>query len=108
MRVNDLEVELDDETVHVLRGGEEVARAGWTGRAIVPPPASNAPVAAIDWHAIERALIEDIDAELEARRSAAYDSAGVDLTLIDWMLSLSPRERLEALSIHGRSIGRLL
>jgi hypothetical protein len=108
MRVNDLEVELEGETVRVLRAGQEVARSGWTGRAIIPPPTSRVPAPTIDWHAIERALIEDIDAELEARRSAAYDAAGVDLTLIDWMLSLSPRERLEALSIHGRSIGRLL
>lgn len=28
---------------------------------------------------------------------AAYDENGVDLTLIDWMLSLSPEERLQYL-----------
>ena len=39
---------------------------------------------------------------------AAYDDAGVDLTLVDFMLSLSPRARLEALLTHARSIGRLL
>jgi len=40
--------------------------------------------------------------------AGAYDAAGVDVTLVDWMLSLSPRERLEALFVHATSIARLL
>jgi hypothetical protein len=43
----------------------------------------------------QRAL-EDL-AEIEARQRAAQNKDGVDLTLIDWMLSLSPSERLATL-----------
>jgi len=37
----------------------------------------------------------------------ATDAAGVDLTLIRWMLSLTPRERLEANRRAVRAIQRL-
>jgi len=36
-----------------------------------------------------------------------YDVDGTDLTLIRWMLSLSPRERLEALQSSAGSLERL-
>jgi hypothetical protein len=36
-----------------------------------------------------------------------YSSDGVDLTLIRWMLSLSPRERLEVLQASAGSLERL-
>ena len=36
-----------------------------------------------------------------------YSPDGVDLTLIRWMLSLSPKERLEYLQQHIRTIVRL-
>jgi len=105
VRVSDLEVRLDGDLVCVFRDSTELARAGWTGRRVIPPAT---PVPDVDWSLIERALIEEIDSELEARRRAAYDETGVDLTLVDFMLSRSPRERLDALLTHARSIGRLL
>jgi hypothetical protein len=108
VRVSDFDVELDGDFVRVLRDGVEVARCGWTGRRIAPPTAPRGVAPVIDWQAIEQALVEWIDADLESRRRAAYDDAGVDLTLVDYMLSLSPRERLDALLTHARSIGRLL
>jgi hypothetical protein len=37
----------------------------------------------------------------------AYSPDGVDLTLIRWMLSLTPAERLQTLQQHVRSILRL-
>jgi len=37
----------------------------------------------------------------------AYSNDGVDLTLIRWMLSLSPEERLQALQDAVRSLTRL-
>lgn len=37
----------------------------------------------------------------------AYAEDGVDLTLIRWMLSLTPTERLETLQQNVRSIMRL-
>lgn len=36
-----------------------------------------------------------------------YSPDGVDLTLIRWMLSLTPAERLQTLQQHVRSILRL-
>jgi len=44
----------------------------------------------------------------DARGTEAFDAAGVDVTLIDWMLSLTPRERLEALFLYATSTARLL
>jgi hypothetical protein len=43
----------------------------------------------------QRAL-DDL-AEIEARQRAAQNEDGVDLTLIDWMLSLTPSEHIATL-----------
>jgi hypothetical protein len=43
----------------------------------------------------------------EAVPDQAFDADGVDLTLIRWMLSLSPRQRLEVLQKHVNSVLRL-
>jgi hypothetical protein len=41
------------------------------------------------------------------RNEATHSEDGVDLTLIRWMLSLTPAERLEVLEANVRSILRL-
>ncbi len=38
---------------------------------------------------------------------ARYSEDGVDLTLIRWMLSLTPTERLQMLQLNVRSLARL-
>jgi hypothetical protein len=38
---------------------------------------------------------------------AIYSADGVDLTLIRWMLSLTPAERLQVLQLSVRSLARL-
>ena len=43
-------------------------------------------------------------AELSAMQREAYDDDGVDMSLIRWMLSLSPRERLRVLDERARFI----
>jgi hypothetical protein len=43
----------------------------------------------------------------DATGTDAFDAAGGDVTLIDWMLSLTPRERLEALFAYASSTARL-
>ncbi len=48
-----------------------------------------------------------IEKEPVILRPAAISEDGVDLTLIRWMLSLSPLERLQVLQQHIRSIMRL-
>ena len=44
---------------------------------------------------------------LSAQENFPYSNDGVDITLIQWMLSLSPTERLQVLQQHVRSIMRL-
>jgi hypothetical protein len=39
---------------------------------------------------------------------ALYGDDGVDLTLIRWMLSLTPTERLQVLQEQARSLARLI
>jgi len=46
--------------------------------------------------------------ELEQLNAEAFDAAGVDLTQIDWMLALSPLERLSALYETAASLARLM
>ena len=41
---------------------------------------------------------------MEERTTAEHDDAGVDVTLIRWMLSLSPAERLDVLQQNVNSI----
>jgi len=41
------------------------------------------------------------------REDAPYAEDGVDVTLIRWMLSLTPAERLQALQQFARSILRM-
>jgi hypothetical protein len=42
-----------------------------------------------------------------ALNGQAYSEDGVDLTLIRWMLSLTPSERLQALQQNVQSLARL-
>jgi hypothetical protein len=48
------------------------------------------------------------DQEIEALNQKAFDAAGVDLTQIDWMLSLTPFERLQVLYETTASLARLM
>ena len=49
----------------------------------------------------------EAEKEIERLNAKSFDSAGVDLTQIDWMLSLTPRERLQALYETAASLSRL-
>jgi hypothetical protein len=66
-----------------------------------------APLPEIDADGVDRARLDAEAAHLDARGTAAFDASGEDVTLIDWMLSLSPRERLEALYASASSTARL-
>lgn len=48
------------------------------------------------------------DHEIETLNQNAFDAAGVDLTQIDWMLSLTPFERLQVLYETAASLERLM
>ena len=45
--------------------------------------------------------------ELRPPGDLAYSEEGVDLTVIRWMLSLTPAQRLETLQNHVRSVLRI-
>ena len=48
------------------------------------------------------------DQEIERLNASAFDASGVDLTQIDWMLALTPLERLSALYETAASLARLM
>lgn len=98
MRVGGLEVLVDRREVVVRQGETIVATGEWTGRLEV-----RSGVLDEETHAnIAAAIAED---EARALASAtAYDDSGVDLTLIDWMLTLTPSERLRVLLRHAAGL----
>jgi hypothetical protein len=49
----------------------------------------------------------DVSSVAVADVRPSHSEDGVDLTLIRWMLSLTPTERLEVLQQHIRAIARL-
>jgi hypothetical protein len=52
-------------------------------------------------------LAEHKEAALESQGEQTYSDDGVDLTLIRWMLSLTPTERLQTLQQTVQSLMRL-
>ena len=52
--------------------------------------------------------VRSADEELQRLNEAAFDEAGVDLTQIDIMLALTPRERLRMLYESAASLARLM
>jgi hypothetical protein len=59
------------------------------------------------WQALEDALRLEAESLIASTFAAAYDERGVDVTQIDEMLKLSPRERLQVLDEQRRSILKL-
>ena len=51
-------------------------------------------------------LLAEGKEEVEAMQRAAYDDDGVDVSLIRWMLGLTPRERLSVWEKHWRFVAR--
>lgn len=54
----------------------------------------------------DRLISESLQDSGDADRPS-HSADGVDLTLIRWMLSLTPLERLEVLQQHLRAVARL-
>jgi hypothetical protein len=85
----------------VFREDVLVSRGRWTGSRIEALSAPLLPEAPEEEAAILAALSKDLAEEERARVAALAAGAGgpegVDLTLIDWLLHLKPRERLDVL-----------
>jgi hypothetical protein len=56
------------------------------------------------WAALAARIAADEQAVLAAAESDAFDENGVDLTMIDWMLGLTPTERLEVLRRNAAAL----
>lgn len=85
----------DADRVEIRRADTLVASARWDGRTIVDcvPPL---PVVDGALEALARQIEDEVTAAFEALPPPC-DDQGVDLTLIDWMLGLTPTERLAVL-----------
>jgi hypothetical protein len=80
MRVGDLDVDVDRTIVTVRDAGGVV------------------------WEQLETAIANDETEALASANATANDDDGVDVTLIDWMLSLTPTERLRVLMRHASEL----
>lgn len=57
-----------------------------------------------EWVETEELIRREAAATIASTFEAAYDERGVDVTQIERMLALSPRERLESLDAGRRTI----
>lgn len=101
MFVGDLEITVDRTAVAVLRSGAPVATGRWDGRRL-SIIAGNLPNNARA--AIETAIRECEEQAVALSEATSYDDQGVDITLIDWMLTLTPDERLRVLLRHASQL----
>lgn len=103
---------IDLDRVRIFRNGVLVGTGRWTGRRIEDRQSGLAPEAPSEeeniFAALEAGLLEKAERELAEMQAQAYDEDGVDRSLIRWMLSLTPRERLRVLEDHNRSLMSIL
>ncbi|WP_437762052.1 hypothetical protein WMF27_01440 [Sorangium sp. So ce281] len=108
---------VDGHRVDVLRDGVVVATGRWTGQRIEQSPACLIEGDIVDLDealAASDAIYAELEERLAAEEAAALavptcNEEGVDLTLIDWVLDMTPRERLEMIeSYAGVPFGRIL
>jgi hypothetical protein len=107
VRIDDIHVELRADRVTISRAELPIASGRWHSGRIVERSGSVSPSSDL-WGRIERALTRQSERDVEAAFAAAYDARGVDVTQIDGMLALSPRERLRVLEAQCREVLRLL
>jgi len=100
-RIEDLSTRLLPEPVPYARASEGEAADAEAGAA-AEAEALEARLAEEEaiLEALEQKLAEDEAAALAAINAGACNADGVDLTLIDWILSLTPRERFDVLESY--------
>ena len=101
MRFRGLQLVADRHRIALADGDALVAAAHWDGRALSERMGS---LDDATWNELAEFLARDEAEVLEAAEAGAHDEAGVDLTLIDWMLELTPSERLHVLRRHAAAL----
>ena len=99
---------MDGWRIDILRDGVVMGHGRWTGNSIVERTVTIYP----DDPAREAALHDEwvamVNADVDATLAAAppnVNEDGVDLALIDWMLSLTPTERVQVLQNWVNTFG---
>lgn len=104
MALQPYRVTVDRHQVLVFRDELLVGKGRWTGRAIEdlsPPLMPDAPgEEAALLASLGQALAEEEAAALASLNAGACNAEGVDLTLIDWILRMTPRERFDVLESY--------
>jgi hypothetical protein len=102
-----LRARLDGWRVEILRGDEVVGGGDWNGHGIENCTVEMSPEQHEQW-------VADIEADVDAALAAAppaFDENGCDLQLIDWMLSMTPAQRLQTvqswIDTFGPAIGKV-
>lgn len=112
VQIGEYTATIDGDRVQIFRNGVLVGTGRWTGRRIEDRPSGLSPEAPSEeetiFAALEAGLMEEAAREVAEMQAQAYDENGVDRTLIRWMLSLTPRDRLRVLEDHNRSLMRIL
>lgn len=97
-------VTVDRHQVRVFRNDALVGTGRWTGTRIEDFSPSRPLDPAFDTSTLLADLAEALALEessiITAMQANAYNEDGVDLTLIDWILAMSPRERFDVLESY--------
>jgi hypothetical protein len=94
-----LAVVVDRHRVVLTSDAAVLATARWDGRRLTERTGTLE-----GWDELEEQLALDEADALAAAAVGSVDEAGVDLTLIDWMLELTPTERLQFLRSHAATL----
>jgi hypothetical protein len=104
MALQPYRVTVDRHQVLVFRDELLVGKGRWTGRAIEglsPPLMPEAPAEeAALLASLGEALADEEAAAIASLNAGACNAEGVDLTLIDWILRMSPSERFDVLESY--------
>lgn len=87
--------------VELFRDGRFFASARWRGGGLVERVGE---LTETEWAETEELIRREAATTIASAFEAAYDERGVDVTQIERMLALSPRERLESLDAGRRTI----
>ncbi|MCL4753271.1 MAG: hypothetical protein KJ015_24135 [Myxococcales bacterium] len=87
--------------VELFRDGRVFASAKWRGGGLVERVGG---LTETEWAETEERIRRETETTIASAFEAAYDERGVDVTQIERMLALSPRERLESLDAGRRAI----